>query len=362
MNLRLAFVSLLAAAAALTACTTGKDTDAPGPTAEVATVTAATASIEDTVAGVGQVEFAPARAVSLVVEVESQVTAVLSSAGAHVAAGEPLLRLRPSATTRLEVDRATREAALAAGEQRRLAQLREEGLATDAEAAAARTQAETLGRLRDSLVERTGGGREYVLRAPRDGIVDTLSAQPGDLLPAASVVVRLGDAAGLQARLGLEGADATRVARGARAHLVLLDARTETLNGEVTAVERRIDKETRLAAALVALPAAATWMPGQAVAGRIVLSTHADALVLPRAALLHESDAVVIYVVVGGKAVRRVVETGVEEEDRVEIRAGLKAGEAVVTTGNHELSDGMAVRLAQALSGHADKPDQASTP
>jgi RND family efflux transporter MFP subunit len=350
----------LAALLLLGACHRAQEEEAAGPTAEVVTVAAAARPVEQVVAGYGQVEFAPARAASLVVEVESQVTAVLTTPGARVRRGEGLLRLRPSAVTRLEVDRAAREATLAAGEARRLARLREEGLATDAEAQAAKAAAETAERLRDSLAERSGGGHEYLLAAPRDGIVDALAAQPGDLLAAGSTVARIGDPQGLQARIGLESADAARVVAGAAARVTVLGSGAEPVTGRVAAVEARLDKDSRLAAALVALPPAAGLMPGVPVAGRIVVAVRAEAVAVPHGALVHDGNDTIVYVVAGGKAQRRVVQAGLDDGEFVEIQSGLKAGEAVATTGSHELKDGMGVRAprteAQKAAAASVKP------
>lgn len=54
-----------------------------------------------------------------------------------------------------------------------------------------------------------------------------------------------------------------------------------------------------------------------------------------------------MFTVVGGKAKRIAVETGVEHGDWIEITKGLEAGEPVVAIGNYELADGMAVREAK---------------
>lgn len=328
-----------------------KEEAAPGPTAGVETEVAAKRTLEQTVTGYGQVEFMPARSASLVVQVESQVVAVLSAPGAAVRAGDPLVRLRPSAQTALDVGRATREAALAAGAARRLQRLRDEGLATEAEAGAAMLQAETSAQLRDSLSARTGGG-EYLLRAPRAGIVDLLAVQPGDLLPAATTIARLGDSAGLQARIGLEPDDAARVVAGAVARVSRPQSEASPVVGRVSSIERRIDKESRLAAACVALPPSAALMAGLQVVGRVVVARH-EGVAVPVAALLHEGEALAIYVVSGGKAHRRVVRAGIDDGEYVEILDGLTAGTEVVTTGNHELGEGMAVRVIGAAQGQA---------
>ena len=300
--------------------------------------------IRGTVKGFGSVEFEPARAEALVVQVESQVAAVLVATGTAVRRGDALMRLRPSAASRLEVDRAASEATVATAEEARQARLRDAGLATDSEAATAAAAAGTARRLRDSLVARTGGNRELVMTAPRDGVVDELVGRPGELLAAGSTVARIGDGRSLQARIGLEPADIRRLKVGAAATVSALDQGAKSVEGRITAIERRIDKDSGLAAALVSLPPTPELVPGMPVSGRIVASVRPGATVTPRAALLYERGETSVFVVAAGHAHRRAVHTGVDDEDGVEVLDGLKAGEEVATTGNHELEDGMGVR------------------
>jgi RND family efflux transporter MFP subunit len=335
---------LAAVLATLFGCGSGKEAEPPPPSAEVTTVAADVREIRGTVAGYGSVEFDPARAEALVVQVESQVVEVLVAAGAAVRRGDGLVRLRASAATQLEVDKAVREASAAAVEQAREARLRDAGLATESEAAAAASAAGTANQLRDSLMARTGGGREYVLKTPRDGVVDTLTAQPGDVIATGAIVTRIGDARALQARIGLEPNDASRVRAGAIASVGLLGGSGHRIEGKVVAVQRRIDKDTGLAAALVSLPEGGDLIPGVPVGGKIVVSTRPAAIVVPRAALIYDGPDAAVFVVEASHARRRVVHVGVVDDEGVEILDGLKQGEHVVTVGNHELEDGMAVR------------------
>ena len=54
----------------------------------------------------------------------------------------------------------------------------------------------------------------------------------------------------------------------------------QNILGRVTAVERRVDKDSSLTAALVSLPATAAVIPGVPVRGQIVVSTRPHAVVI----------------------------------------------------------------------------------
>ena len=106
----------------------------------------------------------------------------------------------------------------------------------------------------------------------------------------------------------------------------------------------QIDPNTRLANIVVPLPPGSGVLPGAVVRGDIVLRDRARVLAVPRSAVLNENGRAYLYVVTDGHARQRWVETGQESGEFVEIVDGVSAQEAVVTQGNHELSDGMAVR------------------
>jgi multidrug efflux pump subunit AcrA (membrane-fusion protein) len=53
----------------------------------------------------------------------------------------------------------------------------------------------------------------------------------------------------------------------------------------------------------------------------------------------------VVYVIEEGRAVQRVVETGLQRDGVVEILSGLKAGERVAVDGAGFLTDGAAVEV-----------------
>jgi membrane fusion protein (multidrug efflux system) len=61
---------------------------------------------------------------------------------------------------------------------------------------------------------------------------------------------------------------------------------------------------------------------------------------------VHEGDETAVFVVENETAKRRIVKTGIETDDRVEITGGLKPGELVITSGQNGLPDGAKVTLS----------------
>ena len=101
--------------------------------------------------------------------------------------------------------------------------------------------------------------------------------------------------------------------------------------------------------------------PGMFSRLRIDYDQRADALVVPRVALLDDGDPAV-FVVRDGKAVRVPVKIGYVDGEWIEVREGLKAGEQVVTAGKVALREGSSVQVIGAEPAKvAAKADAAKT-
>ena len=73
------------------------------------------------------------------------------------------------------------------------------------------------------------------------------------------------------------------------------------------------------------------WRPGSAVRARITVAEQRSAITIPLTALQTAGGEDVVFVVVGEKYTQRPVRLGKRDARRVEVLAGLKPGESVVT-------------------------------
>ena len=72
-----------------------------------------------------------------------------------------------------------------------------------------------------------------------------------------------------------------------------------------------------------------------------------NVLVIPLDALCEDEDGEYVYVLSGERAARRFVETGVRNDDDVQIVSGIEAGDTVIWNDEEELTDGMEVKWKQ---------------
>lgn len=77
---------------------------------------------------------------------------------------------------------------------------------------------------------------------------------------------------------------------------------------------------------------------------KITTASIEDALIVPMDALSLDDEGECVYVLVDNEAKRRSVETGVKNDEYVQILAGIESGETVIWNDDTELTDGMSVR------------------
>ncbi len=363
MNVRPAILLYLVIATGVVGCS-GAPPEAPPrePVASVDVQAASQRSLSQTLRTYGATEFNSASTQTLAVQAEMQVTDLMVTVGSEVKRGQALLQLTPSRMTGLELGRARRDADLAVAERERIQRLRADGLATDSELLAATNTAKTAVAQRDSLSARIGPEGLLTLRASRDGVVASLAVQPGDVLPPGSVALRIASPDALQVRLGIEPDDSLRVTVGQTVRLATLKPGASEVQATISGVDRRVDAQTRLIAALVDLPTRSGFLPGETLRADIVVTTRADVVTVPRAALLYAGEVPYLFIAAGGKAQRRSVKIGLQDGEAIEINAGVKAGEQVIVAGNSVLEDGMGIRTQVSSLPDQDPPATTGAP
>jgi RND family efflux transporter MFP subunit len=333
---------LLAPLLLVAACSGSADqSDAtPDPVALVSLGTVVQGPITRTVTLYGSIDAGPSGTMTLAAPVEATVTRIVAPVGTHVGAGQAVAVLSPSPTTRVDLAKATSDAAAADKALARAQRLRGDGLASDADVEAAQAAAQSADALAQSMRARAGA---LTLRAPAAGVVQAVTSQVGDLVAAGTNVATVAQLGDLRARLGADPAVTRQVHPGMPIRLTTSDTGAP-IEVTVQSVDPVVDPSTRLASVYARLPGNAGLAAGEPVSGTIATGTSGDALTIPYAALLDDGGQPYVYVVAGGVAHRHDVETGATSGDRIAITKGVAAGDKVVTQGGTALDDGMKVR------------------
>ncbi|MBS0571516.1 MAG: efflux RND transporter periplasmic adaptor subunit [Proteobacteria bacterium] len=320
--------------------------DAAQPAVATVRVAPATlAPMRQSLTAYGTVDFSADALQPLSVPYQARVVRVAVVAGQAVHKGDALIVLAPTAASTLELQRAGNDAQFARKELARTQQLFAQHLATNTDLATAEQAAHNADAALASATARFGGGGERTLRAAHDGVVADLAAHAGEVIAADTEFAHVGDTSGLRLDLGVEPAAIAQVRVGAVVKFHLLQDGASERQASVERVGSQVDAQTRLIPVVAKLADSAQVPPGVAVSAQIETGSGKPVLGVPRSAVLWEGARAYVFVVQAGKAARRFVDTGEDDGERIEIRSGLAANESVVVLGNHELQDGMAVKV-----------------
>ena len=92
--------------------------------------------------------------------------------------------------------------------------------------------------------------------------------------------------------------------------------------------------------------------PGMFANTNIVIGEKANALVVPKNAILEDENLIVVFVKEQEGYHRHVISPGIESDEFIEVLAGLKEGDVVVTKGNYQLKSKLKMSGVDPHAGH----------
>ncbi|WP_437827185.1 efflux RND transporter periplasmic adaptor subunit [Sorangium sp. So ce1153] len=328
----------------------GKGTSFP-----VEVVPVAAERVEYAVPAVGTVEAF--EQVQLTARVAGVVEAVRFMEGDEVKAGQVLVEIDPARynlavrAARATLDRMTAtQAEAAAGLERREAE-GAEGVFSKEDVASWRSRsAITSAQVAEAKIavdQALLNLRDAYVRAPIQGKIQTRTVQTGQHVAVGTVLATLLRRDPLLLRFQIPGPDAPRVRPDMEARFqVKGDARTYT--AKLTHVADAADPATRMVAVTGEVQGEGKELlrPGTFAEVTVPVGASGDAPVIPLTAVRPSERGFLAYVVDGTTARERVLSLGLRTPDgRVEVKAGLSAGERLVVRGAEALREGAQVRV-----------------
>jgi len=261
--------------------------------------------------------------------------------GDRVKKGQPLASLDASLIRRqLEEARAFYETA--AADYERLRSLYEEEVVSRQAVDQARARYAQA----KSAFEQAGIMSGYhTITATAEGIVAKRFIDPGDTAPQgpAFLIFRQDNVKAVGA---VPEKSFTGIRLGAKVTLLVDAVPGREFEAEVTNLSPVIDPATRTGKVEVSLPSEGVILPGMFVRARMIPGER-RVMALPREAVsrLAGTGETVCYVAEEGRAVLRVIGTGIEHEGYVEVTEGLTPGDEVIVTRAGAVRDGTRIEV-----------------
>lgn len=263
----------------------------------------------------------------------------------EIDAAEPAARLRE---TRVRLESLEREL-------ERVAALHEKGLASDREFDDQKLKVEEA---RAQLQVGQVSVDWATVRAPFDGRITARSVDAGQTVTVGTPLVSIADLDPLLARVYMPEKQVERVAIGQDVQIVPEARAEEAFTGHVDLIAPVVDPRSGTVKVTVALAGSPERLrPGAFVRTLIKTDVHANALVIPKQALLNEGGDSFVFRCVADSVLKVRIETGYADDRYAEVLSGLSLNDRVVTVGQGGLRHGTHVRELPAAVADAVPED-----
>ncbi len=301
--------------------------------------------ISETLTVYGQVEADPNAVQTISLLHDGLITRVAVVPGQRVERGEILLELATSPGAHMDYLKARSAVDYAQGELARQQRLLKEQLATNAQVEAARNALQDARAGLQALEAQGQNKTRDKMSSPTAGIITQLKVKQGDRLQAGAAVLEIAIGNRFVARLGVEPEDIRLLKPGTPVKIRSVFVPDYEADSQVREIHAIINPATNLVDVLVSIPPEQTdrLVLGSSLVADIQLNARTG-MTVPRSAVLQDEHGAYVFRVIGGRAQRVAVTTGLEGNQWIEITSGLKPDETIVSIGNYELKDGMSVR------------------
>lgn len=213
-----------------------------------------------------------------------------------------------------------------------------------------------------SLTESRENLNNTEIKSPVYGVVLSRNISEGDLASNGQIAFEVANLIGLQARVYLPLEEWRNVEIGQQVSFRVSNQPDISGKGRVTQISPRLDANTGLGEVVISLTdRGQSIYQGVLVESTINISTHENAVVIPRAALVEKVETLIepesnsiqlqrsysVFVVRDDSlAIQNNITLGIEQGDKIEITEGIQPGDEIVITGQNNLSDSTKVHIA----------------
>ncbi len=186
------------------------------------------------------------------------------------------------------------------------------------------------------------------IKAPFSGRITERTVEVGETVRKLDSLFKLGAFSPLQADVYLSEKEAHRARTGQMALIRLGVEQSAEIQGRVARVSPVVDQSSGTVKVTVELnPTPGGFKPGAFVQVAIQTDTRANAVLIPKRAVIQEEGESFVFVAKGETAARTKIRVGYEADGVAEISEGLLVGQKVVVAGQGALEDGSKIKIIQ---------------
>lgn len=186
-------------------------------------------------------------------------------------------------------------------------------------------------------------GRPLELKAPIDGVIVERKATVGELVDKSKEIYTISDPANVWVIAEIKEREIGAVKVGQDATFTVLPYVKKKFHGKISLIGNQVEEQTRTIEVRINVDNAdGRLKPGMFADIEITTTVLENVLLIPDSALQTDGESQVVFVALDGdKFEKRVVQLGEEQQGKVQVLEGLKAGEKVVNEGSFILKSEM---------------------
>ncbi len=193
-----------------------------------------------------------------------------------------------------------------------------------------------------------------LIRSPFTGRVTERMVQPGQHVRPGDELFTVADFDPLISRIYLPERDVLTLDQGRAVRISLRADSNIEFEGRIRRIAPVVDTATgTVKVTIEAREVPSKVRPGAFVRIDVVRDQVADAVLMPREAVVRELQSAYVFVAKDGVAEKRSVTLGLEEDDHIQALSGVTAGEQIIVAGQGGLKDGSTVKLIPSASEEA---------
>lgn len=186
------------------------------------------------------------------------------------------------------------------------------------------------------------------------GYITQLDIREGDYIMEGGTIVKLADLSSLWAEAQVYTSQLAEIDRNSIATVQLPDFDGKEIKGRIEFINPEINPDTRINLIRVSIPNPGNQLKPGMPAYVLLKSPERKTLTLPINAVIRDGKGATVWIQTADKTFKSLmVQTGLESDDRIEIKSGLKEGDIVVITGAYLLhSEYVFKKGADPMAGH----------
>ena len=195
------------------------------------------------------------------------------------------------------------------------------------------------------------------IRAPISGVVSARHIKAGNNVTIGDTLFTITDLDPLLAYLHVPEKDFQKLTAKQVVNLLVDALPGQIFTGEIARISPVVDAQTGTFKVTIEMnDDSGALKPGMFGRVAIVYKTFADAVLVPRSALIDSDGNSSVFVVSDGVAKQRLIETGHISGANVQVVNGLTVGETIVVIGQNGLKDNGAVKVVNAQNDDTVQP------